>query len=69
MQRTQSQSAQILAYMQTHADGITPIDALNLCGCLRLSARIADLKADGHVIENRPKPGEQYARYYLEAEA
>lgn len=65
-----NQCQQILRYMQTHAVGITPIDALNECGCFRLSARIADLKAAGYAIENRPKKGEKCARYFLtEAEA
>lgn len=31
-------------------NGITPMDALRLCGCFRLSARIADLKKRGYAI-------------------
>lgn len=55
----------ILHYMQTHKKGITPIDALELCGCFRLSARIFDLKRKGFVIETRPVKGKQYCRYVL----
>lgn len=45
----EAQTKQILAYMQKH-DGITPMEALNHCGCFRLSARIAELKEAGHQI-------------------
>ena len=55
----------ILDYMQTHKAGITPIDALELCGCFRLSARIWDLRHKGFVIESRPVKGKQYCRYVL----
>lgn len=32
---------------------VTPIDALNGCGCFRLAARIRDLRDAGHQIETR----------------
>lgn len=67
-----TQKERILEYLKTH-DGITPLQALDLFGCMRLGARIADLKAEGHKIEKtmisvkkedgRPK---QYACYHLE---
>ena len=44
-----TQANAILAYMQA-GNGITPIEALDLCGCFRLSARIADLKHRGYDI-------------------
>jgi hypothetical protein len=47
---------------------ITPIDALNGCGCFRLGARIHDLRQQGHVIttENYHTPsGKVVARYRL----
>lgn len=51
---------------------ITPIDALNLFGCFRLGARIADLKKQGmHIhtdIINDPRNGKRYASYKLVAE-
>ena len=62
-----SQANAILQYLQD-GNGITPMDALNLCGCFRLSARIADLKKRGYdiVTEKVKVDGGQYvARYHL----
>lgn len=61
----ESQAAAILRYMQEHKRGITPLDALNNFGCLRLSARIWDLRAKGFEIETKPVKGKQYVRYVL----
>lgn len=44
-----SQNEMILDYMKKHG-GITPAEALNHCGSMRLSARIHDLRAMGHEI-------------------
>lgn len=44
-----SQNAQILDHLKTGKE-ISPIDALNLFGCFRLSARIHDLKKSGWPI-------------------
>ncbi len=63
--KIESQADAILHYMGTHKKGITPIDALELCGCFRLSARIWDLRHKGFVIESRPVKGHQYCRYVL----
>lgn len=46
---TQSQASRILEYLKA-GNGITPIEALNLFGCFRLSARIADIKKMGYEI-------------------
>ena len=49
-------------------NGITPMDALELCGCFRLSARIADLKKRGYeIITEKVKVdgGKYVARYHL----
>lgn len=61
-----SQNARILKALKAGAR-ITPIDALNLFGCLRLSARIADLKEKGHHIETelRKENGKRFAEYHL----
>ena len=48
---SQTQAKKILAYMQ-EGKRITGIEALNLFGCFRLPARIADLKDDGHEIKS-----------------
>lgn len=63
--KIESQADAILRYMETHKKGITPIDALELCGCFRLSARIWDLRHKGFTIESRPVKGHQYCRYVL----
>ena len=52
---------------------LTPIDALNLFGCFRLSGRIFDLKARGldiktDMVENK-STGKRYAEYYLDKSA
>lgn len=48
--RKKSQCEMILKYLQTHTTGITPLQALNKFGCLRLSGRIYDLKDQGYNI-------------------
>lgn len=65
MKKLDSQCDAILDYMLTHKQGITAIDALGLCGCFRLSARIWDLRHKGFVIESRPVRGQNYCRYVL----
>lgn len=45
-----SQNEKILKYLKTHKRGITPQIAYEKFGCLRLSGRIWDLKADGNKI-------------------
>ena len=56
----------LLQYLQKF-DSITPLEALNAFGCFRLSARIADLRADGHVITTEIHKGKKnYAIYRLE---
>ena len=61
-----SQNARILEALKAGAR-ITPLDALNRFGCLRLSARIADLKEKGHKIKNewRIENGKRFAEYHL----
>lgn len=46
---------------------LTPMDALIGCGCLRLAARILELKHKGHKIEKETvTDGQKYfARYRL----
>lgn len=49
-------------------NGITPMDALRLCGCCRLSARIADIKKKGYSIVTekvKVEGGKWVARYSL----
>ena len=67
MKTLQSQTKAILAYMKA-GYSITPIDALNLCGCFRLSARIAEIKKLGHAIKTemvKVEGGKYVAKYSL----
>lgn len=62
-----SQCKKILKYLQ-EGNGITPIDALNLFGCFRLGARIADIKKLGYDVVTEMvtvADGKRVARYYL----
>lgn len=63
-----AQQYQILAYMQA-GNTITPIDALNLFGCFRLSDVIFRLRKTGHEIithnERNPNNSGYHARYEL----
>lgn len=67
MKTNDTQANAILKHMQD-GNGITPMDALELCGCFRLSARIADLKKRGYeIITEKVKVdgGKYVARYHL----
>lgn len=67
MKTNDTQANAILKHMQD-GNGITPMDALELCGCFRLSARIADLKKRGYeIITEKVKvdSGKYVARYHL----
>lgn len=46
---------------------LTPLDALQGCGCLRLAARILDLKNQGHnILREMVTDGDRtFARYRL----
>ncbi len=44
---------------------ITPLDAFIGCGCLRLAARIRDLKLDGYTVDRKmvEENGKHFAAY------
>lgn len=48
---SQSQESKILDHM-LRGHRITGIEALNLCGCWRLPARIADIKKRGFPVQS-----------------
>lgn len=48
-----NQNEAILKYLQ-EGNQITPLVALREFGCMRLAARINDLRAKGYTIESRP---------------
>ena len=65
-----TQRNDILAYLQS-GRSLTPRDAYNYFGCLRLAARIHDLKAEGYDIEARTLDigkGKHVASYSLKEE-
>ena len=69
------QADMILTHLREH-DSITPQEAMREYGCMRLGARIYDLKRQGHAIrteretrKNRYGESVSYARYSLAKEA
>ena len=57
-----TQNAQILRHMQTIGE-ITPLDALNYCGCLRLAARIYEIRSTGVEVQDRWVTSDDGKRY------
>ena len=52
----------VLMHLQTHGS-ITPLEALNKYGSLRLGALIFNLRKEGHDIETNIVPKKGYAKY------
>ena len=48
-----TQNELILSHLKSH-QGITPLEAMNEYGIMRLSARIAELERLGHVFLHQP---------------
>ena len=67
--KTLSQCDRILTHLQS-GKTINPLQALDLYGCLRLGARIYDLKQSGFDIDSRlvHENGVQYAEYSMRGE-
>jgi hypothetical protein len=64
--KTESQKQQILDYLKS-GKKLTAIDALHKFNCWRLSARIMNLRDEGHPIETEhihTKTDKYVARYY-----
>ena len=63
---TETQSKAIADYLKA-GGRITGMDALTLCGCWRLSARIFELRNDGMNIESKivARGKKRVAEYYL----
>ena len=63
-----SQNQAIMEYL-LEGHSITPLEALEMFGCFRLGARIADLKKLGMRIQNDnprdPVTGKRYAKYHV----
>lgn len=71
-QTKKTQKEQILEHLEAHGS-ITPLEAQKLYGCMRLGARIWDLKHEGHeivkeIVEVTTRKGKAHvARYRLAA--
>lgn len=63
---SQTQNEQILDYLKS-GKSVTPLKALRKWGCFRLSARIFDLRSDGHniITKNITNDKKTYAEYHL----
>lgn len=65
-----SQNKQILRYFQA-GGSLTQLDALHRFGCMRLGARVHDLRELGHDIHveyvRTPSTGKRIARYSMPA--
>ena len=65
-----SQNQLVLEHL-SQGKTLTPLQALRLYSCMRLGARIHNLKGQGHAIRTEtirdPKTGKHYACYSLES--
>lgn len=67
MKSLDSQNALIKGWL-LNGKSITPMEALNMFGCFRLSARIADLREEGLAVVTDMVTinDKRVARYYLQ---
>lgn len=67
MKALDSQNALIKGWL-LNGKSITPMEALNMFGCFRLSARIADLREEGLAVVTDMVTinDKRVARYYLQ---
>jgi hypothetical protein len=68
VERSATQRKCILNHLQkAKSAGITAIDALQLYGCMRLAARIHEIRLDGHDVLTQivEVNGRQIAKYIL----
>lgn len=66
MSQSDNQCKQILEYLKT-GNKLTQLEALNKFGCMRLGARVFDLRERGHDIESKMirQNGKKFAQYSL----
>lgn len=72
MTTTESQTRQIQAYMEA-GHRVTGLEALTLCGCMRLPARVADLRRAGvpvldewqYELDRNGKVVRKWKRYWI----
>lgn len=65
---SRSQKEKILEHLLS-GKSISPLEALNLYGSLRLGARIADIRKEGYIVYREmvtdAKTGKRYAQYSM----
>lgn len=65
---SKSQKERILEHLLS-GKSISPLEALNLYGSLRLGARIADIRSEGYIVYMEmvkdTKTGKRYAQYSM----
>ena len=61
-----SQTNEIMYHLRVYGS-ITPLEALDLYGCMRLAARVNDLRKRGHEIRTDlvARDGKKWAKYSL----
>ena len=61
-----SQTQEILEHLKK-GNTITPVEALNWFGCMRLGARVFNLKRQGHNIQTKivERNGKRFASYFM----
>ena len=61
-----SQTNEIMFHLRNYGS-ITPLEALDLYGCMRLAARVNDLRKRGHEIrtDTVERDGKRWAKYSL----
>lgn len=66
MEQTESQNKTLLRLMK-QGKKITAFDALRDVGCMRLGARISELRRDGHPIADEwiESNGKRFKRYFI----
>ena len=62
---SETQNQQILDYLKK-GNSINPLEALNLFGCFRLSARIYNLRQEGHDIIKRTITSDHGDKHFAE---
>jgi len=62
----QSQTKQIIEHLEQH-QSITALEALNRFGCLRLAARVSDIRKEGYNVQSQRvvRNGKHVACYSL----
>lgn len=67
LESCESQNKRILAYLED-GNRVTGLEAISLFGCIRLAARISELRSQGHNIRKETittPTGKRIAQYFI----